>query len=276
MRSPDSEISARSNSAVAAQPIFWGQWWIRIAVFVLHIAVLAAAISLTPSGFSYQLGYYAGSILFLGSIFLWCLLLAAKTRRGIFLFGILALGQAGFVVLVGLHFRAEDRLLQTITEEFAMKKSEWASQMEHFRMDPLFETISGKRQLSVRELWALQIRARSGKAKLGEIHSDSMRSIAEAESRIAAVSAEEARNFRRGVESTQSGSDEGMKLMQDYFTDIEQLTGFLIDRQGQYSQTSRGVVFKREADARAFNEQLDAIAHLQEQLKSAGQGLTPH
>jgi hypothetical protein len=33
--------------------------------------------------------------------------------------------------------------------------------------------------------------------------------------------------------------------MQDYFTGIEQLTGFLINRQGHDLQTSNGVVFKQ-------------------------------
>jgi len=74
-----------------------------------------------------------------------------------------------------------------------------------------------------------------------------------------------------------------MKLMQDYFTGVEQLTGFLINRQGQYLQTSNGVVFKTEKDAKAFNEQLDAIAkqldaiaQLQARLASPDQGLAHH
>jgi hypothetical protein len=86
------------------------------------------------------------------------------------------------------------------------------------------------------------------------------RLLADAERRIAATSSEAANNFRRGVESAQPSSDEEMKLMQDYFSEIEQLTGFLINRQGQYVQTSNAVVFKTEKDSQAFNKQLDAIA----------------
>ena len=88
--------------------------------------------------------------------------------------------------------------------------------------------------------------------------------------------ADDARDFQSGVESTRPESDETMKLMQDYFTQIEQLTGFLIDRRGRYSQTTKGLVFKRDEDAQVFNKYVDIIAHLQEQLNSRSHGLRPH
>src|SRR6266446_4531735 len=146
-------------SAVAPAPDFRGRWWIRIALFMLHIAILVAAMSLTPPGYFFELGAFTGSILLFSSILLWWLLCSAKTRRGILLYCILALVQAGFMALVGLHFQAEDTALRPILSEFAMKRIEWASQMEQFRMDTLFEMTSGKRQLSVEELRELQTRA---------------------------------------------------------------------------------------------------------------------
>ncbi|HEY6267943.1 MAG TPA: hypothetical protein VIX11_06580 [Candidatus Acidoferrum sp.] len=270
MQSPNSETLSPPDSAVAPAPDFRGRWWIRIALFVLHIAILVAAMSLTPPGYFFELGAFTGSILLFSSILLWGLLCSVKTRREILLYCVLALVQAGFMALVGLHFRAEDRALQPIMNELAIRRIEWASQMEPFRMDTLFEMTSGKRQLSVEELRELQTRARAAKAKLSELQSEAMRAIAEAESRLAAVSSGAARDFRRGVESTRPESDETMKLMQDYFAEIEQLTGLLIDQQGRYSQTTNGLVFTRDEDAQAFNKQLDTIARLQEQLNSRG------
>ncbi len=276
MQSPDSETLSPPDSVVAPPLDFRGRWWIRIALFVLHIATLAAAMSLTPPGYFFELGEYTGSVLLFSSIFLWWLLCSVKTRRGILLYCILALVQAGFMALVGLHFQAEDTALRPILSEFAMKRIEWASQMEQFRMDTLFEMTSGKRQLSVEELRELQTRARAAKAKLSELQSETMRAIADAESRIAAVSSGAARDFQRGVESTRPESDETMKLMQDYFTQIEQLTGFLIDRRARYSQTTKGLVFKRDEDGQVFNKYVDIIAHLQEQSNSRSHGLKPH
>src|SRR5262249_114062 len=95
------------------------------------------------------------------------------------------------------------------------------------------------------------------------------------ERRIAAVNSREAHNFRLGVESSRQVADEGMKLMQDYFTDSEQLAGFLIDRQCQYAQTSRGLKFKKDEDVEYFNNQLNAIARLQKQLASINQRYHP-
>jgi len=276
MQTPDSQALSQLDSVAAPSPGFRGRWWTRAVLFVLHIVILAAAISLTPSDYDFRLGYYTGSILVFSSIFLWWLLFSAKTRRGICLYCILALVQAAFMAFVGLHFQAEDRLLRAIMSEFAKKRIEWASQMDQFSMDPLFEMTSGKRQVTIKELRELQTRARAAKGKLTEIQAEYMRAIAEADTSIRAVSSGAARDFRSGVESTQSESDETMKLTQDYFTQIEQLTGFLIGRQGRYSQTTNGLVFKSDEDAQVFNKQVETIAQLQEQLKSRQQSVIPH
>jgi hypothetical protein len=276
MQSPDSETISIPNSVTNPPPNFRGRWWVRLAIFVLHIAIVVAAMSLTPPGYFFQLGADTGPILLFSSIFLWWLLFSARTRRGIFLFCIVALGQAGFMALVGLHFQAEDKVLKPIMEEFAMKRIAWASQMGQFRMDPLFEMTSSKRQLSVEELLELQTRARAAKAKLSELQSEMMCAVSDAKSRIAALSSRAARDFRLGVESTRPESDESVKLLQDYSAQIEQLTGFLIDRHAQYFQTTRGLVFKRDKDAQAYKKQIDTITHLQEQLNSRSQSLKPH
>ena len=74
---------------------------VRIALLILHIFVVFGTASLTPAGYYFQLGEYTGGAVIFGSILLWWLLFAAKTRREIVLFCSLALGQAGFVALVG-------------------------------------------------------------------------------------------------------------------------------------------------------------------------------
>jgi hypothetical protein len=245
-----------------------GYRWIRAALLVFHITVVVAAMSLTPDGYFFQLGEITGTALILTSVILWCFLFFAKTRRAITIFCVLTVGQAGCTAVVALHFRAEDKALKPIFEEIVMKRSQWESQIGQFRMDPLFEMVSGKSRLSVAELRELQTRARMGKAKIAEVQSEEIRSVAEAELRIGRVSHEAARDFERGFESTRPASEEQMKLMQDYFTATEQLAEFLIHRQKQYSQTPQGLAFTRSGDAEAFDKQLDAIAHLQKQINS--------
>ena len=245
-----------------------GYWWIRVALLVCHVTVVVAAMSLTPDGYYFQLGEYTGPVLISTSLILWCFLFLAKTRREITIICVLALGQAGCIALVALHFRAEDKALKPIFEEITMQRSQWESEIGKFRMDPLFEMISGKTRLSVAELRELQTQARAGKAKIAEVQSEAVRSVAEAERRIERVSPAAARDFQRGFESTRPASEELMKLVQDYFTATDQLAEFLIHRQNQYSQTPQGLVFTRDEDAEAFNKQLDAITHLQEQISS--------
>jgi hypothetical protein len=238
-------------------------------LLLLHITIVVAAISLTPDGYYFQLGGYTGSALVLSSVILWWLLLSAKTGRAITTFCVLALGQATFMALVALHFRAEDRALRPIIEALAMERNRWESQIGEFRMDPLFEMISGKRTLSVVELQEMQSRAQAGKAKISEVQSEVMRWVAEGERRMGGVSSGAARDFRSGFESTQPAFEEQVKEMEDYFTATDQLAEFLIHRQGKYSQTSSGLVFTRNEDAETFNKQIDAIAHTgADQLRS--------
>jgi hypothetical protein len=264
---PESEEAA--SPAAPLQPNFRGRWWLRIALFVLHIAILlGAGVLFVPDQHAFEFGYSYGAVLFFSSIFLWFMLLVAQTRRGIFIFCGLILGQAGLVVLVGLQFQATDRVLQSFEEELTVKRAEWAKTMEPYRMDALFDMTSGRRELSYAELQELQRRAREGGTKLGELKSYMERSTADHERRLAAVDSRAARNFRLGVESSRQVSDEQMKLLQESRTESEQLVVFLIDRYGQYAQTSKGLKFKKDEDARYFSNQLNAIASSQERLAS--------
>jgi hypothetical protein len=269
----ESQISSVQGSTVPLRPNVRHPWRIRIALFVFHIVIVGAALSLTPDGYAFQLGEYTGTVLIFGSIVLWGLLLSAKTRRVFAIFSALALAQAGIMALVGLHFRTEDRALNPIFQELSKKRSQWESQLGQFRMDPLFGMISGPRRLSVAELRELQSQARAGKAKISEVQSDVMVSVSEAERRIGAVSHGAAEDFRRGFDSTRPAYEEQMNAMRDYFTETDQLAQLLIDLQGQYSQTPKGLVFKRNADLEVFNRKLDTIAHLQEQISSFRQSL---
>jgi uncharacterized phage infection (PIP) family protein YhgE len=105
--------------------------------------------------------------------------------------------------------------------------------------------------------------------KVNELESAQIRWIAETESRLAAVSPRAVRDFQRGVDSSQTESNKIMKVTRDYFTETEQLTGFLIERQRRYRATSEGLVFDRAEDAQAFNEKINAIARLQDQLNAS-------
>ncbi len=247
----------------------WGRAWIRIALLVLHVAVLAAAIALTPAGYFFELGSYVGTVLFLGSVFLWFLLYSLNTRRGVLVFCALALAQAGLIAFIGMRFRIENRALQQIMAEAIQQRKEWETQMRPFSMDSLFEMCSGKRQLSSEELQELHTRARAAETKVNDLESAEIRWVAETEIRVAAVSPGAARDSQRGVDSRQSESNKIMKVTRDYFTETEQLTGFLIERQRRYRVTSEGLVFDRTADAQAFDEKIDTIARLQEQLNAS-------
>ena len=267
------ETVETASPATPSQPNFRGRWWIRIALFVVHIViVLGASFFFTPAQYAFQFGYSYGQILLCSSILLWFLLLVAQTRRGVLVFCGLVLAQAGLVVLAGLQFQASDRALQSLKEELekdrTMKIAEWTKMMEPYRMDALFDMTSGKRELSLTELQELQRRARDGRAKMSELKSDWPRFMADEERRVAAVDSQAARGFRLGVENSQQAWDELMKLSQDSFTESEELVVFLIDRYGQYAQTSKGLKFKKVEDAQYFNSQLKAIASLQQRLAS--------
>jgi|KBSMisStandDraft_5_1062788.scaffolds.fasta_scaffold00797_9 hypothetical protein len=201
MGSPDSKISAPLDTTEFPTPKPRGRWPIIFALLVFHISILATVISLAPPESAFKLGEYSGSILVFGCPALWLLLFLTRQRWGISWFCILALAQTGFIGLVVHQLRAEDRALQLVGKTLAMERSEGESQMQQFRVDSLFEMTSGKRQLSIAELRELQIRARSGEEKWLQLHSDHVRSLSDAERRLAATGSRLADDFRRGVET---------------------------------------------------------------------------
>jgi hypothetical protein len=267
MLSTNPETVEAANPATPPQPNFRVRWWLRTALFTLQIAILlVAGLSCVPDQHAFQFGYSYGFVLICSSIFLWCLLVFTQTRRGIFVFCGLVLVQAGLVVLVGLQSQARDRALDPILEEFTKKQYELASQLGQFRLDPLFEMTSGKRQLSITQLQELRVRARDGQAQVDIVKADMIRSRADFEHRVSAVSAREARNFRLGYETSAPVFDKAMDELKAYFTECEELLAFLIDRQGQYSQTPDGLKFKRAEDAQFFNNHARAIALLGKEI----------
>lgn len=256
---PDSTVRCARTSRRA---------WIRIALFALHVACLVTTIASTPSGYFFELGESSGSILLFGCLFLWSLLYFTRSRRGIFVFCALALAQTGLIASIVVRFRSEDHALQPIMAEFGQQQNRWETQMRQFRMDPLFEMCSGKRQLDGGQLRVLHVQAKAAEMKLEELQDERSRWAALAESRLAAVSPGAAREFKLGVEESRSESNEVMKLTRTYYDEIRQLIGLLIERQGRYRVTEEGLVFKRSEDAQAFKERFDAVARVEEQLNS--------
>jgi len=270
MNSTNPEMAETAPS----QPSFRGRWiLVRIAFLILHVAAVVAAASLTPDAYYFQLGEYTGAVVMFSSIALWFFLFAIRTRAGIILFCCLALGQAGFVALVGMHLRAVEKVTQSIEEEISRKRREWALQLNPDSMRPLAELISGERTLSVDQLQELSRKARSQEAQVDLVELDVVRSRADAEPRIGSISARAAHSFHLGAESTKQLYEQEMRLTKDYFTDCEKLSDFLIDRQGQFSQTTEGLKFKKAEDAQSFNEQRIAISLSLQKIASVEQQL---
>ena len=118
----------------------------------------------------------------------------------------------------------------------------------------------------------LTVDTERAKAKAQELQSDVERWFAHMESRVAVeVSPTAARDFRRGMESRPPEPENTMRLLQDYFSEIEQLTGFLIERRRRHRITGDALVFDRDKDVRAYNARIETIARLEEQLVSARQ-----
>jgi|SRR5581483_7166434 len=267
MENPHSEPILPTDSSLKRISPFCGRRT-RILLFGVHLAMLVMIIALIPPGYAFELGNYAGGILIFGSLLLWVFLYYAQFRNGILVFCLLALAQSCFMAFIAQRFRSEDKLVQQIMGDLAQQRKEQESQMAQFRMDALFEMCSGKRQLNSAELLELHARANKAEAKAQELVSESPVWITQAENRLAAVSPGAARDFRLGVESSQPESNIIMKLTRDYFAEITELTGFLVQRQGRYRATREGLVFVRTEDAQAFNAKIDTIARLEEQLNS--------
>jgi hypothetical protein len=241
---------------------------IRIGLFLLHIVLLVAACSVTPEGYAFQLGASTGSIIFFGTPVLWFVLFGWNSRNARFAFCALAVAQTGLIALVGWHFRSEDALLQQVMTEVGQQKEQWAKEMSQFRMDALFEVLSGKRPLRAGELEELRVRANGGRRKAQEVSSELEALVTRAESRM---TKKQAADFQRGVERSRPDEEKDTKALQDYFVEIDKLIGFLIERQEHYRITTSGIVFEIDADSQAYNTRMDAIADLEKQLLSSQQ-----
>src|SRR5215831_11855511 len=66
-----------------ARPVVrvWSDWWIRVLLFIAHLALLVAAGSLIPSSYAFQLGVVTGPVIMLSTPLLWLLLWYARERR---------------------------------------------------------------------------------------------------------------------------------------------------------------------------------------------------
>jgi hypothetical protein len=241
-------------------------WIIRIGLFLLHIVLLAAAVSVTPQGYAMQLGADTGSIIFFGTPILWFVLFGWNSRNARLAFCALAVAQTGLIALVGWHFRSEEALLQQVMTEAEQQKQQWATEMSQFRMDALFDVLSGKRPLRAGELEEFRVRANGGRQKAQEVSSELEALVTRAESRL---SPRQAADFQRGVESSRPDEEKDMKAVQDYFVEIDKLIGFLIERQEHYRITSSGIEFEIDGDSQTYNARMDAIRDLQKQLLSS-------
>jgi hypothetical protein len=241
---------------------------IRIGLFLLHIVLLVAACSVTPEGYAFQLGASTGSIIFFGTPVLWFVLFGWNSRNARLAFCALAVAQTGLIALVGWHFRSEDAQLQHVVTEVVQWKEQWAKEMSQFRMDALFDVLSGTRPLRAGELEEFRVRANGGLRKAQEVSSELGALLSREESRM---SPKQAADFHRGAESTKPNAEKDIKRVQDYFVEIDKLIGFLIEREQHYRLTSSGIVFDIDADAEAYNARIDAITDLEKQMLSSQQ-----
>jgi len=244
-----------------ARPVFrtWSAWWIRVLLFIAHLALLVAAASLTPSNYAFQLGEVAGSVILLSTPFLWLLLWYARQRRTVLLFCGLVLAQTGLIAFVGIQFRAEDRVVREIEAEGVQRQSTWATQMANFHLERVFEMLTPGNEFRAEELPGLLEQARSATVTDREQWDQMLAWASDAEKRLAAVNLRTAAEFRRGFESTRARNERVQALNREYSAGIEKLVTMLIDKQGRYHSTKAGPEFDRQQDADAFNQVLKGL-----------------
>lgn len=116
------------------------------------------------------------------------------------------------------------------------------------------------------------LNARAARAKAGELQADWKSWQKGAEQRFAALGAQQAADFRRGMESQSARAEQNRKLSEDYLNGIEELVRLLIDRQGRYRPTAARLVFDRPEDRDAFNRILDSPKAIEPRSKRSGSG----
>jgi hypothetical protein len=251
-----------------ARPVFRGLsvWWIRILLFIAHLALLVAAASLTPSNYAFQLGAVAGSVILVSTPLLWLLLWYARQRRTVLLFCGLVLAQTGLIAFVAIQFRAEDRVVREIEAEGVQRQGNWAAQRANFHLERVFEMLTPGNEFHAEELPGLLEQARSATVTDREQWDQTQAWASDAEKRLAAVNLRVAADFRRGFESTRARNERVQALNKEYFTGIEKLVTLLIDKQGLYHTTQAGPTFDRQQDAEAYNQVLKGLNTTKEKV----------
>lgn len=244
---------------------------LRFLLLVLQIVALGLAVFLVPSGYAFQLGAYTGWAVIFGSIGLWVMLFVAKTTRGLLIFCLLAMLQAGFVALVALQFQAEDRISREVEDDANRQKQRWADGMAEFSMEPLYQMLNGERPVTLKELKKMNVLAEGGQAELLKLGSETQQWEAQAFDRISKVSHKGALEFRRGIASRQAEEDEIFITLQAIYKQDEQLTEFLIQREGHYHVTKGVFDFDSAQDSEVFRDLVANITQSNEKLSTSVQ-----
>lgn len=269
MEEPSSTSSCSVECAARPASRTWGAWWIRVLLFIAHLALLLAVASLTPADYFFQLGAVTGSVILVGTLFLWLLLGFARQRRTVLLFCGLVLAQTGFAVFVAMQFRAEDRVVREIVAEKAQRQKSWETQMANLHLDRVFEMLTPENEFHPEELPGLLEQARAANFIDREQWVQTEAWANEAEKRLAAVNLRAAADFRRGFESTRARNERIQELNRDYSTGVEKLLTLLIDRQGHYHFTRTGPAFDRQQDANAYNQVFQSLNTMKEEINTA-------
>lgn len=263
MQSPIDNPLAPQSQPEPSPPISKGY---RLLLFALHIGLLAAAFSLTPSDHAYELGHDVGSVVIISCLVLWTVLYFATTRKNLLLFCGLALAQVGLFAMMGLHFQSVDRVLAEVVAESHEQQKLWQAKMSQLDMSPLYEMCGGERLLTTQELGALEARAQAAQTTIRELDTETQQWVQQAESRIAKVSSQAAQEFKMGVRSRQPESDEMLQTALQLYSEDQHLTDFLLKREGHYRIREGTLAFDTEQDAKWFNDKVATIATLRERL----------
>lgn len=253
-----------------ARPVVrgWSAWWIRVLLFIAHLALLAAALSLTPSDYAFQLGALAGLLMLVSTPLLWLLLWHARQRTRVLLFCGLVVAQTTLIAFVGIQFRAEDRLAREIGAEKEQRQATWETQIAAFNLNRLAEMLTPGNELHPEELPGLLEKVRSATVTNKEQWDQMQAWASDAEKRLAAMNVSAAAEFRRGFESTRARNERVQALNEEYYSTIEKLITLLIDKQGRYHSTKAGPVFDRQQDADAFNQVIKSLNAVEEKMRA--------
>jgi apolipoprotein N-acyltransferase len=248
------------------EPSSWRGRGMRLLLFGLHIALLAVAFAQTPRDHAYQLGHDLGGILIVSCLVLWTVLYFATTTKNVLLFCALALAQVILLAILGLHYQSENRIVAEVVAELPKKQELWQARMSQFNMGPLYEMCEGERLLSLDELRELHARAEAAQIVIPELKTEMQQWQQSAVSRIAKISSQGAREFQLGMDSRQSESDEILQKTLRLYSEDQQLTQFLIQREGHYQMHEGTLVFDTEHDAKSFNDNVVTITLLRDRL----------